>query len=55
MRDGGKGDLRRPLTIPEKEFDDNWEKIFGKKTKTEEPIPFAGMVEIEEDDVPKRS
>ena len=55
MSDGGKGDLRRPLTVPEKQFNDNWETVFGKKTKMEEPIPFAGMVEIEEDDVPKRS
>jgi len=30
----GKGDKRRPQTIPFKEFDDKWDKIFNnKKTK----------------------
>lgn len=26
----GKGSQPRPLSIPRKQFDDNWEKIFGK-------------------------
>jgi hypothetical protein len=30
MRDGGKGDLRRKLVIPEEEFNANWDLIFGK-------------------------
>ena len=45
MRDGGKGDARRPLTIPKEEFEANWDAIFNKP----EPIPFAGMVDIEEE------
>lgn len=32
----GKGDKRRPQEVSLKEFDDNWERIFGKKRKPEE-------------------
>ena len=42
-RDGGKGDMPRPLGVSIEEFDKNFEAIFGKK----EPIPFAGMVDLE--------
>jgi hypothetical protein len=31
-RDGGKGDAPRPLGVPMEQFDNQWEKIFGKKT-----------------------
>lgn len=27
----GKGSKPRPLSIPRKKFDENWERIFGKK------------------------
>ena len=30
MRDGGKGDSQRPLGVPMKEFDNNWDAIFKK-------------------------
>ena len=30
MRDGGKGDVRRPLVVPMQEFDNNWDTIFKK-------------------------
>lgn len=30
----GKGDKRRPIEIPKKQFDDNWERIFNKKKQT---------------------
>jgi hypothetical protein len=30
MRDGGKGDKPRPLSVDQKTFDDNWDKIFKK-------------------------
>ena len=37
MRDGGKGDKRRPLTIPEEKFNSNWDAIFKTpKQKYEE-------------------
>jgi len=36
MRDGGKGDLRRPLVIPEEQFNKNWDTIFKKKSLVEE-------------------
>ena len=29
MRDGGKGDMQRPLGVPMEKFDNNWEQIFG--------------------------
>ena len=36
MRDGGKGDKPRPLTVPLEEFDNNWDKIFKNAKKLEE-------------------
>jgi hypothetical protein len=29
--DGGKGSTPRPYSVPRKEFENNWDKIFGKK------------------------
>ena len=37
----GKGSKPRPLSIPRKQFDDNWDGIFGKK-KEEKKQPVAG-------------
>ncbi len=31
MNTGGKGSKPRPLSVPRKQFDDNWDRIFGKK------------------------
>jgi hypothetical protein len=31
MSTGGKGSKPRPLSIPRKQFEDNWQRIFGKK------------------------
>ena len=31
MRDGGKGDLRRPLVVSEEQFNNNWDAIFKNK------------------------
>ena len=38
----GKGSGRRPLLISEQEAEDNWNRIFGNKDKTQDPItkPF---------------
>jgi len=33
MSTGGKGSKPRPLSVPRKQFDDNWERIFGTKKK----------------------
>ena len=52
MRDGGKGDKRRPLVIPEEQFNAQWDAIFKKKPE-QEPIPFAGMVDVEDNDEPQ--
>ena len=45
MNEGGKGDKPRPLAVSQEQFDKNFDAIFGKKDK--EPIPFAGMVDVE--------
>lgn len=31
----GKGSKPRPLSVPRKVYEDNWERIFGKKNKKE--------------------
>ena len=31
MSTGGKGSKPRPLSVPRKQFDDSWKRIFGKK------------------------
>lgn len=33
---GGKGSSPRPFSVDKKKFDENWDKIFGKKDKKEE-------------------
>lgn len=35
MSDGGKGSSPRPYSVSKEQFDNNWEKIFGKKTPQE--------------------
>ena len=31
MRDGGKGDKPRPLSVPKSEYDAAWDRIFKEK------------------------
>ena len=31
MSDGGKGSAPRPYSVDRKTFEENWDKIFGKK------------------------
>jgi hypothetical protein len=38
----GKGDSRRPVKVPQKQVDDNWDKIFGKKKEEEKKPSFKG-------------
>lgn len=33
MSTGGKGSKPRPLSIPRKQFEDNWDRIFNQKKK----------------------
>ena len=41
MSDGGKGSFPRPIPN-RKQFEENWDRIFGKHTKKEEkPICFG--------------
>ena len=34
-----KGSRSRPLSVPTKQFDNNWEAIFGKKSEPKEQKP----------------
>lgn len=34
MSDGGKGSAPRPYSVDQKTFDNNWDRIFGKR-----PVP----------------
>lgn len=36
MSDGGKGSSPRPYSVDQKTFDDNWDRIFNRKKKTEQ-------------------
>ena len=36
MRDGGKGDKQRPLSVPKEQFENNWDAIFKKIPTLEE-------------------
>ena len=38
MRDGGKGDKQRPLSVPMKQFDNNWDAIFNKNKQLQEKL-----------------
>lgn len=33
MSDGGKGSKPRPYSVTQTEFNDNWDRIFGKKNE----------------------
>ena len=37
----GKGSKPRPLSVPRKKFESNWDAIFGKKPQEPEPKPPA--------------
>jgi hypothetical protein len=41
MRDGGKGDARRPRAVPKEKFEANWDTIF-KKPKRKMIDPPSG-------------
>jgi hypothetical protein len=45
IRDGGKGDTPRPLSIPMDEFDKKWDDIFKKKTDKDQPLGVTINVE----------
>ncbi len=42
----GKGSKRRPLTVPETEFTENWDRIFAKRAKAD----FERALREEQDD-----
>ena len=36
MSDGGKGSKPRPYSVDKETFENNWDRIFGKKKKQED-------------------
>lgn len=48
MRDGGKGDIKRPLGISEEQFEKSWETIFGKGKQLNKPTYFGGVAPKQE-------
>ena len=45
----GKGDKPRPCLVPRKQFDDNWEKIFGKDDDKKEEKQEVHKKEAEQE------
>jgi hypothetical protein len=45
MRDGGKGDSQRPLTVSEEQFNEAWERIFNTKEKQQLKQAYADVLE----------
>jgi hypothetical protein len=43
MRDGGKGDLKRPLVVSEEEFANSWERIFKNGKTLYKPTDFYSV------------
>jgi hypothetical protein len=39
MRDGGKGDMQRPLVVKLEQFDNNWDAIFKRKQNELHDLP----------------
>jgi hypothetical protein len=44
MRDNGKGDKRRPLVIPEEQFNANWDAIFKNSNKNDPILKIADSI-----------
>lgn len=49
----GKGDVPRPLSVPRKTFEDNWDLAFGKKQRNvPSPLPLRKLdVPLIEDEI----
>ena len=45
MRDGGKGDSQRPLTVSEEQCNEAWERIFNTKEKQQLKQAYADVLE----------
>ena len=48
----GKGSKRRPTVVSDKQFQDNWEKVFGKKepkVKTRKKTPKHSLTKVHKD------
>ena len=48
MRDGGKGDKPRPLSVPMEQFDNNWDAIFKQAKELSKNIKVVNEVFYEE-------
>ena len=49
-----KGDKPRPLSVPYKQYSDNYEAIFGKKDDTDENVLYEDFTEEEIEEAEKR-
>jgi hypothetical protein len=45
MRDGGKGDMQRPLVVPVDKFEAAWDQIFNTKEKQQLKQAYAEVLE----------
>ena len=48
----GKGSKRRPTVVSDKQFEDNWEKVFGKKepkVKSRKHQPDHSLTKVHRD------
>jgi hypothetical protein len=43
MRDGGKGDMQRPLGVDIEQFDNNWDAIFKRKQNELYDLPSGRL------------
>jgi hypothetical protein len=43
MRDGGKGDMQRPLGVELEKFDNNWNAIFKRKQNELYDLPSGRL------------
>jgi hypothetical protein len=48
MSDGGKGSRPRPYSVDQKTFDNNWDAIFGNKSKEQKTIEEVSKLIAEE-------
>lgn len=51
----GKGDKRRPTHVRDDEFEDNWNRIFGRKRERKTVLPLDRTQDDDLPDHPERS
>jgi hypothetical protein len=54
MRNGGKGDRKRPLVVSEEEFNNNWDTIFKKDIHNYKEKILSDKYEYSQQDVAEK-